>query len=341
MKNQTHKPFFSIVIPTYNRAKDLRVALAIIVKQTFRDFEVIVSDNCSTDETKSITVSFRDKRIIYRCNRINIGWIGNLREAINAAHGIYIILQGDDDKLINSLALARIYRNITKYKFPGYIRINYLCKFENENVIFDFDLSKKYIQTQKIEPEQAPENIVTYIESSDPYFVTGICFKKENQLNKQIINSEFIPWFKIIYEMTYKYGGLYISEYLFISKWLKKMRKPGHPFFYLKNGKFTFELYFLEVEKKVSQTWYNAFMHRHVMNIVHNFPANKLSTNNTNLLRCARRLLAIAPSEGWSIEYWVYFCVSILAPHWILNIVKKLVLEYYVVKFRIRNRRYE
>ena len=47
-------PLFSVIIPTYNRAELLRAALKSVFAQTFRDFELVVVDDGSTDQTKAV-----------------------------------------------------------------------------------------------------------------------------------------------------------------------------------------------------------------------------------------------------------------------------------------------
>lgn len=59
------KPFFSIIIPTYNRADLIGKTLASVLNQTFTDFEIIVVDDGSTDTTKLVVDSFKDKRLKY------------------------------------------------------------------------------------------------------------------------------------------------------------------------------------------------------------------------------------------------------------------------------------
>ena len=58
-------PFFTVAIPTYNRAHYLPYTLSCLLQQTFKDFEVIISDNASTDNTPEIVRQFGDRRIQY------------------------------------------------------------------------------------------------------------------------------------------------------------------------------------------------------------------------------------------------------------------------------------
>jgi glycosyltransferase involved in cell wall biosynthesis len=65
MNAQTPAPIFSVVIPTYNRGHLLIRAIQSVLRQTFHDFELIIVDDGSTDETKKIVETFRDPRIRY------------------------------------------------------------------------------------------------------------------------------------------------------------------------------------------------------------------------------------------------------------------------------------
>jgi glycosyl transferase family 2 len=60
-------PLFSVIVPTYNRSDLVRLAIETILKQTFQDFEVVVSDNWSEDDTIEVVQGFGDARI--RCVR--------------------------------------------------------------------------------------------------------------------------------------------------------------------------------------------------------------------------------------------------------------------------------
>lgn len=92
-----NKPFFSVVMPTRNRAKLLSLAVGSVLKQTFGDFEVIVSDNFSADETAQTAHSFDDERIKYfrSENPLSIG--DSYKFALSHAKGEYITFLSDDD----------------------------------------------------------------------------------------------------------------------------------------------------------------------------------------------------------------------------------------------------
>jgi len=57
---QTDKPLVSIIIPTYNRANYLEKAIESVLKQTYENIEIIVSDNASTDNTMEVMQKYKD-----------------------------------------------------------------------------------------------------------------------------------------------------------------------------------------------------------------------------------------------------------------------------------------
>jgi glycosyltransferase involved in cell wall biosynthesis len=92
------RPLVSIGIPTYNRADGfLRQALQSAVDQTYPNVEIIVSDNCSTDQTESLVRSFSSSRIRYHKHPQNIGAINNFNYCLEQASGHYFLMLHDDD----------------------------------------------------------------------------------------------------------------------------------------------------------------------------------------------------------------------------------------------------
>ena len=92
------KPLVSICVPTYNSARYLRPCLDSIVAQTYRNVEVIFSDNASTDETISILQEYVQRYgLALSQNTANIGAGANFNKLIGLARGEYIALYHADD----------------------------------------------------------------------------------------------------------------------------------------------------------------------------------------------------------------------------------------------------
>lgn len=86
---QTMQPRVSIGMPAYNAASTVRVAIESLLAQTLGDFELIVSDNASTDETRAVVAELaaRDTRISYQRQPVNIGANPNYTSVFHRARG--------------------------------------------------------------------------------------------------------------------------------------------------------------------------------------------------------------------------------------------------------------
>ena len=108
-------PLISIVIPTYNHARFLGRALKSVIDQTYVNWEVIVIDNHSSDNTDEVMETFIDRRIRY-LKIYNNGVIAASRnEGIRAAHGEWIAFLDSDDwwtKNKLEVCISKISRNV-------------------------------------------------------------------------------------------------------------------------------------------------------------------------------------------------------------------------------------
>jgi len=91
-------PKVSVIIPTYNRATLLEKAVQSVLYQTYNDFEIIVCDDASTDNTPQIINKFKDKRIRFTRYEQNKGVIKLRNAAITISNGDYIAFLDDDDE---------------------------------------------------------------------------------------------------------------------------------------------------------------------------------------------------------------------------------------------------
>jgi glycosyltransferase involved in cell wall biosynthesis len=93
-------PFFSIVIPTFNRSDLFPYAVRSVLKQTFEDFEIIISDNCSADDTPQVAKQFEDARFRYIRTPRHFTIADNWDFARSHALGKLIFMLSDDDALL-------------------------------------------------------------------------------------------------------------------------------------------------------------------------------------------------------------------------------------------------
>lgn len=95
------KPLLSLGMPVFNGENFLSKALASVLGQSFGDFELLVSDNASTDKTAEICASYAriDQRIQYSRNSSNIGLVDNHNKLVGLARGEYFMWIAHDDVL--------------------------------------------------------------------------------------------------------------------------------------------------------------------------------------------------------------------------------------------------
>jgi glycosyltransferase involved in cell wall biosynthesis len=96
-----HKPSVSIGLPIYNGENYLEKALKAILAQTYSDFELIISDNASTDRTQEICLAYaaKDRRIHYYRNKNNFGAAKNFNRVFKISSGKYFKWAAHDDLL--------------------------------------------------------------------------------------------------------------------------------------------------------------------------------------------------------------------------------------------------
>jgi glycosyltransferase involved in cell wall biosynthesis len=97
-------PTVSVVIPTYNRETLVKAAISSVLQQTYSDFELLIIDDASQDETQIAVESFQDPRIHYIRHSQNAGECATRNTGLQACQGDYVaFLDSDDEWLPNKL----------------------------------------------------------------------------------------------------------------------------------------------------------------------------------------------------------------------------------------------
>jgi hypothetical protein len=132
-QTKTRPPYFSIVIPTYNRSRLVAYAVESILRQTFDDFEIVVCDNCSIDDTADVVRGVADPRVRYVRTPEHWPIADSWEFARGQAAGRLVMMLSDDDALTPSAleVLARearrhdadfLFTGVAEYRdesFPG------------------------------------------------------------------------------------------------------------------------------------------------------------------------------------------------------------------------------
>ena len=90
-------PFFTVVIPTYNRLEYLREAVASVLQQTYQNFELIVVDDNPDETARPVVKTFVDERLFYVKNDHNRGGAGTRNAGIFRSRGEWVAFLDDDD----------------------------------------------------------------------------------------------------------------------------------------------------------------------------------------------------------------------------------------------------
>lgn len=114
-------PQVSVCIATYNRAKYLIYSVNSVLNQTYPDFELIVCDDGSTDNTSEVVSQWQDARIRYIKHPRNIGRSRNMRSGFDVACGTYFIKFDDDD------AIAPEFLEKTVAVLEGNPSVDFVC----------------------------------------------------------------------------------------------------------------------------------------------------------------------------------------------------------------------
>jgi len=179
MKKQIAK--VSILIPTFNRANYLRMAINSALNQTYLNIEIIVLDDCSTDETINMSKEYRDKKNLkFIRNEKNIGFIANWNKGVKLSSGEYIKIMGDDD-LVDKNCVAEEVRVLDGISDVGIVCSNYFIIDENNNITMQDNNINPYRLFHADTKENGGDFIKNYLLQKRPLgWPTAILFRKRD-----------------------------------------------------------------------------------------------------------------------------------------------------------------
>jgi glycosyltransferase involved in cell wall biosynthesis len=115
----------------------LKHSIESVLMQSFEDYELIISDNASDDETESVVKSYDDPRVRYSRNTTNIGCLANWNRCLALAQGKYIGILPDDDLMLPENLAAKV-DVLSRHPEVGLIHSKYHL-IDAEGRIIQFD----------------------------------------------------------------------------------------------------------------------------------------------------------------------------------------------------------
>lgn len=153
MSTPAHTPKVTVLLPVYNAAQFLREAIESVLSQSYRDFELLIVNDGSTDSSSEIISSFTDSRIRVLQNEKNIGLIASLNRGIAEAKGKYIARMDADDISLP----GRLQHQVTKMEDdPGVAVLSSFVDFMN----VDGDITGNWATDREATSESEIRNLM-------------------------------------------------------------------------------------------------------------------------------------------------------------------------------------
>ena len=140
----------SIIITSYNRGEYIEQAVCSALAQDYPNLEIIISDNCSTDNTDEILKKYlKDDRIKFFKNDTNIGMMENFKLATQRARGNFITYISSDDYLMNNSFVSQAVSIINKYENILLVVAKNMTLQQESRTLIDDDTHQLYIDEFK------------------------------------------------------------------------------------------------------------------------------------------------------------------------------------------------
>lgn len=211
------KPFFTIGIPTYNRANYLKLAIESVLKQDFKDYEILIVDNHSTDNTESVATSYcsKFKNIFYIKNSKNNGGVKSLIKIFTKAQGKYLFYLCDDDIILKNDTFSGIYK-IIKREQPGMIKLEAIFYYKKiSNIIKCFKFDHKNIAIKPNDPRFIEKTFNKFFE-----FWSGSIYKLDPK-SLYLLNADGWIYASLdyIYTQIQKSGAIFTGNYCTLGRY--------------------------------------------------------------------------------------------------------------------------
>ncbi len=314
-------PLITILITTYNRSELLKYAIQSVLNQTLKDIEIIILDDASPDDTKSVVESYSDKRITYIRQTRNVGFTQNFKTGIKKAKGTYIFLLSDDDMILCPDSLEVLYREMRNIK-AGVGAMSLL--------FYDTDIHKPtYLYSAKqgtFYLPSSPDNILKVFNWHFG-FMSGNMYRRDLIRFSDIEDDLWVAHLKPLYRALISHGCIYLGNHFILGQIsthgnIKHLDvKVNHGYHLPKQIKMYKDL-------DANKDRQHIFTKMAVEGVGGSLIGIKYYSSNANTLTIASELMKLYPPIAYSPLYWIHLTTALLLPKFILAIIRSFHLIF-------------
>lgn len=196
----------SIVLPVYNGEKYLRESIESVIAQTYKTWELLILDDCSTDKSADIAKEYekRDGRIRYYRNEKNLRLPRNLNKGFSLARGTYLTWTSDDNRYREN-ALERMHEALTENSDAQFV-------FASCRIIDGDGKEIEYIMVN----ESSKKKIMGMNPVGACFMYTRKAYEKVGEYDPELTLVEDFDYWQRLYA---KYGAVTIEDILYEYRW--------------------------------------------------------------------------------------------------------------------------
>lgn len=308
----------TVCLPVYNGSETIKETIYSILSQSFSYFELVIVDNCSTDNTVSIIRKINDRRIKIYLNKKNLGCGGNLNACLKRAKGDILFFISDDD-IAEIHALEKVYQAFQKDYNIGIVVRPYFWFYNNKNI--PVRITTQFIEEKIVSINDSFNNIKDVISLSDQ--ISGIGIRKK-YLTKNFGIQPFIEMATVVTDILKSHKALILKDNIVGVR----ISKSGsmNPIIY-KNSPMM--VWYNLIVNTFHEKKYNALVRYLISNFIANNYIGLVQIKNyggmKSLIKEIYYLLKLKKNNIFSLKFWIYAIITIFTPAFIL---RKLVIYY-------------
>lgn len=319
---------FSIIIPTYNRSSFVRQAIMSALRQKNVSMEIIVSDDCSTDDTAKVVKAFKDKRIKYIRNKERLGSSLNFQKSFLRASGDYIFTLGDDDFILEENTLFEVLKIMRKYKV-GMGRIGAISYEKSPEYPYKVVILSSKLLVVK------PDKIKNILAKSIGFalgFYSGLIFnnllldKKKLKMDHVCYSNHMCQLYHpASYDLIQKYGIAYIPNHFIVSR-LSLQMIPTY-FNIEKHGRLFMEEPIILTKGFIQGKDYEEYKRAYLRNEMILLPNIKYFSNNRNYTEVLQRMISL-DNTLLTHPKFILLALSGFMPKFIIKVLRDFMIYY-------------